>query len=120
MRLKRFIWFLISIGVGAALALAYGWLVKPLHLNNAQPPSLRADYKADYALMVAEVYSQEKSVALAAHRLDLIAGPQELPVNVVQQAIVTANALQYTPGDLALLANLAEALQAWTPPGGSP
>jgi hypothetical protein len=113
MRLVRVIWFLISVAIGLAVGLAYGWLAQPARYANTTPDTLRADYKADYALMVAEIYKKEGSVALAVHRLSQISS--DPPVRLVQQAILTGRQLDYSSRDMDMLARLAEVLQTWTP-----
>jgi len=113
MRLVRLIWFLLSIALGVALGLAYGWLVKPAGYGGTQPASLRADYKADYVLMVAEVYQKEGSEALAAHRLAEL-GSDPL-IRIVQEAILSARQLEYSQRDMDSLAHLAGAMQNWAP-----
>ena len=113
MRLVRGIWFIISVAIGLAVGLAYGWLVQPARYANTTPDTLRADYKADYALMVAEIYKKEGSVALAVQRLSQIS--TDPPVRLVQQAILTGRQLDYSSRDMDMLARLAEVLQTWTP-----
>jgi Na+/H+-dicarboxylate symporter len=113
MRLVRVIWFLISVIIGVAVGLAYGWLMQPARYANTTPDTLRADYKTDYTLMVAEIYKKEGSVALAVHRLSQIS--TDPPVRLVQQAILTGRQLDYSSQDMDMLARLAEVLQTWTP-----
>jgi hypothetical protein len=120
MRFKRLFWFLISIGIGIAIGLAYGWLVNPVNFGTSQARTLRADYKTDYALMVAETYQREKSVALAVHRLESIQSQGETSVTVMQQALLSANVLGYSQDDIAILTQLAQAVQTWTPSEGTP
>jgi hypothetical protein len=113
MRLVRLIWFILSIVAGVGIGLAYGWLVKPAGYGGTQPTTLRADYKADYVLMVAEVYQKEGSEALAAHRLaELSSDP---PIRIVQEAILSARQLDYSQRDMDTLAHLADAMQNWAP-----
>lgn len=110
---NRFLWFLVTILIGAAGGLAYGWLIHPLRPPTAELSKLRPEYQADYVLMVAEVYKTEKDSALAAHRL---AALNDKPaVRVVQEAILTAGSLGYSRADLDLLAGLASGLSQ--PPG---
>ena len=113
MRFIRLIWFLLSIAAGVGIGLAYGWLVKPAGYGGTQPTTLRADYKTDYVLMVAEVYQKEGSEALAAHRLTELGS--DPPIRIVQQAIITARQLEYSQRDMDTLAHLAEAMQNWAP-----
>jgi hypothetical protein len=113
MRLVRVFWFFILVAAGLGVGLAYGWLVHPARYTNTTLDTLRADYKADYALMVAEIYKKEGSVALAVHRLSQISS--DPPVRFVQQAILTGRQLEYPSRDMDMLARLAEVLQTWTP-----
>jgi hypothetical protein len=55
-RILRIFWFLVAIIVGLIGGMYYGWIVNPVKYVNTTPDTLRYDYKADYALMVAEVY----------------------------------------------------------------
>ncbi len=109
-RSKRFFWFIIAILVGAVLGMLYGWLVNPVRYVDTAPDMLRADYKADYVLMVAEVYAQDGDLAMALFRLSHWGG--ETPVQLVQTALLTAGDLGYSEPDLAKIRRLLEALQA--------
>lgn len=118
-RSKRYLWFGISILIGLVLGVIYGWLINPVQYVDTPPSNLRADYKADYALMVAEIYATDRDLTLASYRLTRLG--DETPLRSVQQAIITAQQLGYSEQDTGLLAKLAEALQALTPaPGGTP
>lgn len=110
MRYKRLIWFGLSILLGVILGLFYGWRVTPLEFREAAPAALRADYQTDYALMVAEVFQQEKDVTLAARRLAVMEIP---PARTVQKAILSAQDLGYARSDLETLARLFQELQTW-------
>jgi hypothetical protein len=104
----RFLWFLLSITIGIGAGLVYGWAVHPIQSRNASLPYLSADYKADYVLMVAEVYSTEQDPGLAAHRLTLL---NDVPaVRTVQEAIISAGQLNYSAADVELLVRLAQGL----------
>jgi hypothetical protein len=120
MRLVRLIWFVLSIAAGVGIGLAYGWLVKPAGYGSTTPHTLRADYKADFVLMVAEIYQKEDSQAQAAQRLTQLGS--DTPVRLVQQAILTARQLDYSKADMNSLAHLAESMQNWAPaqPGVTP
>ena len=110
MRAPRFLFFLISIAVGVALGLVYGWMINPAPYANLKPDTLRADYKADYILMTAEVYRKDNNLGQAVRRLAILADrPPEL---LVAEALLTARDLQYTPADIETLATLAQALQS--------
>jgi hypothetical protein len=113
---SRFFWFLLSILLGAAAGLGVGWYLRPAQVGESALAEMRADYRCDYVLMVAEVFDTEKDVALAIGRLKQLSDEQ--PARLVQVAVVQAGELGYDRRDLELLAKLAQAVQA--PPGGAP
>ncbi|MBI3160278.1 MAG: hypothetical protein HYZ26_11835 [Chloroflexi bacterium] len=116
----RYALFFLAIAAGVGLGLFYGWVVSPVQLVDTAPSSLRADFKADYALMVAESYEVQPDLNLAARRLAQLGGH---PLDTVQAAAAFAVQVGYDPRDLALLRDLAEALKAYNPAlesGGTP
>lgn len=113
MRIGRILWFIISILVGIGLGLLYGWVINPGVEIQAPASTLRADYRADTVLMVAEIYAAKQDTPLAAEQLRLL-GEGE-PLLIVQQAILTAQDLNYPAVDITHLANLAQALGQNTP-----
>jgi hypothetical protein len=108
-RISRFIWFLVSIALGLAAGIAYGWMLNPIQYVDTGPASLRSDFKTDYVLMVAEVYSADQDLRQAIIRLAVLG--DETPQQHVQRAIVTAEELSYNPQDMEKLASLVQALQ---------
>lgn len=108
---------MVSILVGLALGIAYGWMVNPVQYVDTPPSNLRADYKADYALMVAEIYAADGDLTLASYRLSRLG--EESSLVSVQNAIDTAGELGYGEGDMILLSNLAEKLQGTAPTAGA-
>lgn len=102
--------FLIALALGAAAGLAYGWLIEPVEYVDTTPTSLRADYRTDYVLMVAEAYQGDGDLALAAVRLAAL-GPMP-PEQRVVQAIDEAARRGLPRADLDRLAALADALRA--------
>jgi hypothetical protein len=113
MQTKRIIWFLVMIALGAAAGLVYGWIVNPVKYVDNSAASLRADYKTDYVLMVAEVYQTDGSVDQAMARLSLVSS--QLPQKTAAGALLTARSLGYSPADLSLIEKLSQALQNETP-----
>lgn len=109
----RWILFFISVGVGIAAGLYYGWVINPVHYVDTTPDTLRADYKADYVLMAAEAYQKDGDLQTAARRLAVLgdARPQES----VAKATLFATQAGYGSADLSLMQKLGEALQTWTP-----
>ncbi len=120
MRSKRILLFLIAIGLGIMLGLVYGWVINPVKYEDTAPSMLHRDYKADYVLMVAEVYNADKDLAQANRRLALLDSLS--PARIVASAIVTARDRGYAAQDLDLMGKLALALQnsAVTPMGAQP
>jgi hypothetical protein len=112
-RSKRFLFFGLVIFCGALAGMIYGWVINPVEYVNARPESLRDDYKADYVLMVAEIYGKEGDIALAANQLALL-GEDSISI-YVDDAIITGEKLQYSHQDMAQLARLYQALREWIP-----
>ncbi|MRR32077.1 hypothetical protein EG834_17505 [bacterium] len=118
MQANRFVWFTIMILLGAVGGMYYGWVMNPVRYVDTAPESLRQDYKADYALMVAEVYSREGSLPLAQIRLERLGSAN--PLRAVQEAILVGQRLGYSPQDMDMLAALAEALSGLTASTNTP
>jgi len=111
--MPRWVPFVIAIILGIALGLLYGWVIEPVHFIDTTPDSLRADYRADYILMVAESYHADQNAGLAARRLSIF-GSQS-PANLASQALQTGRQSGYSPNDLSLLQELLRAMQAYQP-----
>lgn len=114
MRIKRLVWFFITIALGIAGGISYGWLVNPVKYVNTPLYSLRDDYKADFVLMVAEAYQNEHD--LIAAKDDLLMLQNESPVRLVQQAVITGQELGYSNRDIELLGKLLQDLQSISAP----
>jgi hypothetical protein len=111
--MSRWIAFFIVIALGAAAGMLYGWVINPVEYVDTAPNSLRDDYKTDYVLMIAEAYSLDKDVSLAARRLAVLGDGS--PNEHVANALAFAVEQKYSQSDLLLMRNLAEALDAWNP-----
>jgi hypothetical protein len=111
--MTRWILFFISVAIGIAAGLYYGWVINPVRYEDTTPDTLRADYKADFVLMTAEAYQKDGDLGAAARRLALLGDtrPQE---SVATAALFAAKA-GYEETDLGLIQKLGEALQTWTP-----
>lgn len=109
------------IAAGLGLGLLYGWMINPVEYVNTAGDSLRADYKADYVLMVAEIYAMDGNLDQAARQISLLGSRP--PAQIVAEALATASTLEYAAEDIILLNRLAQALAAQTTidsPGGQP
>jgi hypothetical protein len=111
--MSRWTKFLIAIIIGGAAGLFYGWVVNPVEYVDISPQSLRADYKADFVLMVAESYQVNRDTGLAVRRLALL-GTSAL-TDIVGGALDYGLKNGYPAQDLALIQALGEALVSWNP-----
>lgn len=107
-RINRYIWFLIMIIIGVGAGLYYAWYIKPAEFVDAAMYNLRQDYKADYVLMVAEIYDRDHDRYHALVRLDKILAPNETVEEAVQNAIRNAEGFPYDPVDLDKMRRLNE------------
>jgi len=105
--------FLIALAIGIALGLVYGWVIAPVEFIDTTPDTLRADYRADYVLMIAEAYHVNKDAGLAAHRLAIIGS--QTPADMVRQALQTGRGAGYATNDLILLEELLTVMQNYQP-----
>jgi hypothetical protein len=118
--MSRWILFLITIALGFAAGLYYGWRLDPVEYVDTAPDSLREDYKADYVLMVAEAYQGEGDLNMALNRLSLLGN--QPPAEIVETAIHFAATIDppYAEVDLVLMRKLAEDIRARFPAAEAP
>jgi hypothetical protein len=119
--MPRWLVVLLFIVLGIVSGLAYGWLIDPVKFLDTTPASLRADYRTDYVLMVAESYHARQDSQLAAKQLAILGGVS--PAAICAGALQVAQGASYSQGDVALLLELSRAMQALSPaslPAGSP
>jgi hypothetical protein len=114
--MSRWIRFFIVIIIGIAFGLLYGWIVDPVDYVDTSPNTLRKDYKADYVLMVAEIFASDDDAQAAVIRLTYLEDPS--PVISVENAMIFAVDSGYAADDLRLLRDLADALAPLTPSTG--
>jgi len=109
----RWIFFIVFLGLGIGAGLYYALVISPVQYVDTTPGTLRADYRADYSLMIAEVYHKDQNIDNAARRLAVLSS--QPPGEIVQQALAFGQQNGYSADDLTLLQNLAVALQVWQP-----
>jgi hypothetical protein len=97
---------------GFGLGLAYGRLVAPVEYVDADPASLRIDYRSDYVLMVAERYAADHDAVGALRRLEVLG--IHGPIQATSEAIQFGQSAQYAPQDLDLIQRLFRAVQEQT------
>ena len=112
MKTFRWIFIIIALLAGIGAGLAYGWIVDPVEYFNLTPDTLRADYKTDYVLMIAEAYRVEQDPGTAARRLAIF-GAQS-PSAIASDALEYAHTNGFPDSDIALLQELVTAMQAWS------
>ncbi len=110
MRAKRTIWFFIMIIVGLAGGLYYGWVFNPVKYVDTSPETLRADYKADYVLMVAEIYQSDHDLTSATQRLAYLG--KQSPELVAAEGLSNARLIGFSEYDLTTILGLSQALSA--------
>jgi len=103
----------VALVLGIALGLAYGWIVDPLRLSDTTPASLRADYRTDYVLMVAEAYHAQQDSEVARRQLAVFGGRS--PAVICDQALQDARRASYSANDLGLLQELLRVMQPLGP-----
>jgi hypothetical protein len=108
--------------LGIALGLGYGWKIDPVKFVDTTPASLRADFRADFVLMAAEVFAANHDSEAARRQLAMLGG--DSPAATAAEAIQTAEEVGYSHEDLSLMQDLARAMRAFSaeapPPGGAP
>jgi len=115
--MPRWTYILIAAVIGIGLGLLYGWQINPVQFVDLTPDTLRADYRADYVLMVAEAYHAEHGPELAARRLAIFGS--DPPARIAARGLEDARQSGFAEPELALIQELVHALQIWQPvPGG--
>ena len=110
---KNWIPTILALILGIALGLVYGWVLSPVEYTDVTPELLRADFKTDYVLMVAEAYSSKPDLEPASRKLAIL-GPEE-PAVLAARAYDYAQQNGYPAADLTLIQELTVALQTWQP-----
>jgi hypothetical protein len=117
MKLSNWITVLVALGLGIALGLVYGWVIAPVQYVDVTPNILRADYRADYVLMVAEAHMREQNSELSARRLALLGS--DPPAKMVEETLIYAAQNGFTQTETMTLKGLFTAMQTYQPQGGS-
>ena len=113
MSFYRWLFFTLSIAIGVGLGLYYGWVVSPIEYVDTNLDTLRADFRADYTLMVAETYTRDPDIKKATYWLgDLKDQPPSL---TTLEALNFARENNFYPPDIDLLENLSLALRTTQP-----
>ena len=111
--MPRWLYSVIALGIGIGLGLLYGWVINPVQFVDTTPASMRADYRADYVLMIAEAFHTDQNLDLAIHRLAVLGSNP--PAAIAAEALRTGQSIGYSANDISLLQELTLALQAYQP-----
>ena len=106
--MSRWIQALLATALGLAAGLFYGWRIAPVEYIDLAPNTLRADYRADYILMVAESYQSDKDPELATRHLALLGStdPTEIIIKSLEEN-------DYTIDEIKLLEELLGDIEIW-------
>lgn len=107
-RKRRLFFFTLMIALGIAAGVAYGWLVNPIQYADTGPATLGMDYKADYALMAAEIYHAEGDPVMAMARLTILG--EDPVLQVMDDALDFAQEQHYSDHDLQMMNDLRQAI----------
>ena len=111
--MPRWVLPLLAALLGVAGGIVYGWVINPVKFVDTTPASLRADYRTDYVLMVAESYHANQDEALARQRLAILG--TDSAASISEAAVKYAEQSSHPQQDIALLQELTRALQASAP-----
>ena len=111
MKTRRFVFFFLAILVGVGEGLAIGWrIMPPAAPRNAPMNSLRADFKTDLVLMVAEDFQTRPDSMRALDQLDKL--DESDPITLLGDSIQYAQEIGYPEEDLNLMRNLLNSIDA--------
>ncbi len=113
MKSSNWITIIAAIIIGIGIGLTYGWVINPVVYTDVTPDALRADYRADYVLMVAEAYQGEQDSETAARRIAMIGS--ESPDLIVTSSLDYAIANNFSQNEILLLQGLLTAMQTYQP-----
>ncbi len=115
--MKNWPWVIVMLATGIGLGLLYGWVIDPVDFVDLTPETLRADFRADYILMVAEAYQSEKDLDLAARRLAIFGS--DPPAAIAAQALQFGPSAGFSPSEISALEALVQGLRGWQPSSGA-
>jgi hypothetical protein len=111
---RRFPWdMLAALIAGAALGLAYAWIISPVQVVDAAPEALRVDFKDQYRAVIAAAYASNGDLPRAQARLALLGDADSYQALSAQaQQMLAADG---SPETVRQVAQLASALQGPAP-----
>ena len=113
MSISSWIRIILAAIAGIALGLVYGWVIDPVEYVDVTPNILRADFRADYVMMVAEAHQSEQDLETSAKRLAMLGS--ESPAQIVTSTLGYAKKNNFTQNEIDLLQELLTAMQTYQP-----
>lgn len=104
------IW-LLALAVGFGLGLFYAWTIAPIQYIEAEPHTLRDDFKDHYRAAIAAAYHSNPDLERARARLDLLGDPNPSQALSAQAQRMVANG--ESPNSIQQVALLASALEGF-------
>jgi hypothetical protein len=96
---------LLGLAAGILLGLVFGWVVEPMRFQGTAPDSLRADFRDEYAALIASAYAATGDLPRARARLSLLPDVGDADhVAALAQARLAAGRPQAEVQALAMLA----------------
>ncbi|HLO29301.1 MAG TPA: hypothetical protein VK249_09215 [Anaerolineales bacterium] len=98
--MRRIPWdVLLALLVGLGLGLVYAWILAPRGILNAQPTTLRADFKDQYRALIAAAYAATGDLPRAQARLSLLGDPDSIEALDAQAQRMQAGGTQFEHAD---------------------
>jgi len=111
MKTRRFFFFFLAILIGLGAGLAFGWtMMPPAAPTNAPLGSLRADFRTDLVLIVAEDFQTDPNSMQALTQLDKL--DEGDPITLLGDSIQYAQSIDYPAEDLKLMQDLLNSIDA--------
>ena len=116
--MRRFPWdVVLALLVGLGLGLVYAWMIAPLRVTEAEPGTLRADFKDQYRAAIAAAYEADGNLPRARARLALLrdSNPIEALNAQAQRMLSQGESSQASSRVAALAQALAEGIGEFIP-----
>ena len=90
---------LLALLVGLGLGLVYSWVISPLRVFDAEPKTLRADFKDQYRSVIAAAYAATGNLPRAQARLSLLGDSDSIEALNAQAQRMLANDQSFEQAD---------------------
>ena len=90
---------LLTLLVGLGLGLVYSWVISPLRVFDAEPKTLRADFKDQYRSLIAAAYAATGNLPRAQARLSLLGDSDSIEALNAQAQRMLANDQSFEQAD---------------------